>query len=169
MINKWGAGSEISLHLPATATSTLHTDTIDYVRGSDIYNTGERGGEYDNNPGNRRGLSHILAQYSKTNSLYSEPGAYAHSRMPVTTGGSLYKLDTNTEPDTNISWEPFLSAGRTESRMSRSSPYTSASPGTNGGVSSMFISNMAGYGYTYDNGHLSRDDQVVKTVPSTKL
>merc|ERR1719270_2835413 len=33
---QWGSGSEISLHLPATATSTLHTDTIDYVRGTDI-------------------------------------------------------------------------------------------------------------------------------------
>ena len=168
MINKWGAGSEISLHLPATATSTLHTDTIDYVRGTDIYNTGDRGAEYDNNPGNRRGLSHILSHYGKTNSLYSEPGAHAHSQIPLT--GSLYKLDSAAEPDTNISWEPFLSAGRTESRMSRSSPYTSTSPGTNGGVSSMFISNMAGYGYTYDNGHLSTgDNQTVKTVPSTKL
>ena len=167
MINKWGAGSEISLHLPATATSTLHTDTIDYVRGTDIYGTGDRG-EYDNNPGNRRGLSHILSHYNKTNSLYSEPGAqHAHSQIPLT--GSLYKLDSAAEPDTNISWEPFLSSGRTESRMSRSSPYTSASPGTNGGVSSMFISNMAGYGYNYDNGHLNRDDQMVKTVPSTKL
>ena len=166
MINKWGAGSEISLHLPATATSTLHTDTIDYVRGTDIYNTGDRG-EYDNNPGNRRGLSHILSHYNKTNSLYSEPGAhaqYSQSQIPLT--GSLYKLDSATEPETNISWEPFLSTGgRSESRMSRSSPYTSTSPGTNGGVSSMFISNMAGYGYNYDN----RDNQVVKTVPSIKL
>ena len=52
MINKWGSGSEISLHLPATATSTLHTDTIDYVRGTDIYNDSSAM-LYDNNPGNR--------------------------------------------------------------------------------------------------------------------
>ena len=52
MINKWGSGSEISLHLPATATSTLHTDTIDYVRGTDIYNESSAM-LYDNNPGNR--------------------------------------------------------------------------------------------------------------------
>ena len=72
MINKWGSGSEISLHLPATATSTLHTDTIDYVRGTDIYSHDNSAMMYDNNPGNRRGLSHILSQYQKTPSLYSE-------------------------------------------------------------------------------------------------
>ena len=45
------SGSQaFSLHLPVTATSTLHTDTIDYVLGADIYNTGEHGTEYDNNP-----------------------------------------------------------------------------------------------------------------------
>ena len=163
MINKWGAGSEISLHLPATATSTLHTDTIDYVRGTDIYNTGEAS-QYDNNPGNRRGLPHILSHYNKTNSLYSDPGAQ-HSRLPLT--GSLYKLDSATEPETNISWEPFLSSGRTESRLSRASHYSTQ--GGQGGVSSMFISNLAGYGYNYEIGDLGRDSHMVKTVPSTKL
>ena len=127
MINKWVSGSEISLHLPVTATSTLHTDTIDYVLGADIYNTGEHGTEVRQQP--------------------------------------LYKMDTNSEPDPIISWKPFLSVS--EFRMFLSSPYTSASPETNGGVTPMFISNMAGYGY--NNGHLSRDDQAGNTVTSTKL
>ena len=71
MINMWGRGSEISLHLPDTATSTLHTDTIDYVRGTDIYKTSEDSEVmYDNNPGNRRALSQILGQYNSTKALH---------------------------------------------------------------------------------------------------
>ena len=74
MMNMWGRGSEISLHLPDTATSTLHTDTIDYVRGTDIYKTSEDSEVmYDNNPGNRRALSQILGQYNSYKTpLYSD-------------------------------------------------------------------------------------------------
>ena len=73
----WGSSKEVSLHLPATATSTLHTDTIDYVRGSDMLQLRRDpdNGLYDNLPGNRRGLHNAL---------------------------SAYKLDANTEPDPNI-------------------------------------------------------------------
>ena len=161
MINKWGSGSEISLHLPATATSTLHTDTIDYVRGTDIYNDNSNTMLYDNNPGNRRGLSHILSQYQKTQSLYSDntPMGLVNGLSGLHRGphnNSTYKLDSNTEPDPNISWEPFHN-GTSGSRSSQYSP--------NGGVSSMFISNMQGYGY---NPPLDQQTSI-KTSPSTKL
>ena len=164
MINKWGTGSEISLHLPATATSTLHTDTIDYVRGTDIYNDNTTM-LYDNNPGNRRGLSQILSQYQKTASLYSEASPAALQLGLVSAGlnrsshdSSTFKLDANTEPDPNISWEPFHNG--TNSRPSPS-PY----PGTGTtGVSSMFISNLQGYGY-----NTPLQSEPAKNVPSTKL
>jgi len=161
MINKWGSGSEISLHLPATATSTLHTDTIDYVRGTDIYNDNSNTMLYDNNPGNRRGLSHILSQYQKTQSMYSDntPMGLVNGLSGLNRGphnNSTYKLDSNTEPDPNISWEPFHN-GTSGSRSSQYSP--------NGGVSSMFISNMQGYGY---NPPLDQQTSI-KTSPSTKL
>ena len=108
------------------------------MRGADLYSSeAAAAGQqlYDNNPGNRRGLAHILAQQyaTKTQSLYSDPGP-----------GN--KLDTATEPEPNISWEPFTS------------PAPAPAP-----VSSAFISHLAGYGYN------TGDQRAVVTVPSTKL
>lgn len=108
------------------------------MRGADLYSSeAAAAGQqlYDNNPGNRRGLAHILAQQyaTKTQSLYSDPGPG-------------YKLDTATEPEPNISWEPFTS------------PAPAPAP-----VSSAFISHLAGYGYN------TGDQRAVVTVPSTKL
>lgn len=157
MMNMWGRGSEISLHLPDTATSTLHTDTIDYVRGTDIYKMSDDSEVlYDNNPGNRRALSQILGKYNSYKApLYSDRtslplGVVGLPGLNTANNGSTYKLDSNTEPDHNISWEPFLGTG------SRNTP---------NGVSPMFISNMTGYGYTQD---LSQDN-FTKYNPSTNL
>ena len=157
MMARWGRGSEISLHLPDTATSTLHTDTIDYVRGP-VVSESERTVMYDNNPGNRRALSQILGQY---NSYRPEPGLplglVGLPGLSTASNGSTYKLDANTEPETNISWEPFLGSGGHR-----------ASPGNpHNGVSSMFISNMEKYGYGYTSD-LSQDN-FVKHNPSTNL
>ena len=170
MINMWGRGSEISLHLPDTATSTLHTDTIDYVRGTDIYKTSEDSEVmYDNNPGNRRALSQILGQYnsSKTPHYYSDRtslplGVVGLPGLDSASNGSTYKLDAHTEPDHNISWEPFLGTGTRPSSRGAAR----ASPGN--GVSSMFISNMEKYGYTGYTSGLSPDN-FIKRNPSTNL
>ena len=36
----WGSGQDLSLHLPETATSTLHTDTLSYIpANTNIYKT----------------------------------------------------------------------------------------------------------------------------------
>ena len=170
MINMWGRGSEISLHLPDTATSTLHTDTIDYVRGTDIYKTSEDSEVmYDNNPGNRRALSQILGQYNSYKTpLYSDRtslplGVVGLPGLSQASNGSTYKLDAATEPDHNISWEPFLGTGtRSTSSVARASPHN-----PHHGVSSMFISNMEKYGYGYTSD-LSQDN-FIKHNPSTNL
>ena len=163
MINMWGRGSEISLPLPDTATSPLHTDTIDYVRGTDIYKTSEDSEVmYDNNPGNRRALSQILGQYNSYKTpLYSDRtslplGVVGLAGLSQASNGSTYKLDAATEPDHNISWEPFLGTG------TRASPHNPLQ-----GVSSMFISNMEKYGYGY-TADLSQDT-FIKHNPSTNL
>ena len=171
MINMWGRGSEISLHLPDTATSTLHTDTIDYVRGTDLYKMPEDSEVmYDNNPGNRRALSQILGQYNSYKPpLYSDRsslplGVVGLAGLSQASNGSTYKLDAATEPDHNISWEPFLGTGT----RSSSSQGARASPRhPHNGVSSMFISNMEKYGYGY-TGDLSQDT-FIKHNPSTNL
>ena len=171
MINMWGRGSEISLHLPDTATSTLHTDTIDYVRGTDIYKTSEDSEvTYDNNPGNRRALSQILGQYNsyKTPHYYSDRtslplGVVGLPGLSQASNGSTYKLDAATEPDHNISWEPFLGTGtRSSSSAARASPQQ-----PHQGVSNMFISQMERYGYGY-TADLSREN-FIKHNPSTNL
>ena len=165
MINKWGSGCEISLHLPATATSTLHTDTIDYVRGTDIYNDSSTM-LYDNNPGNRRGLTHILAQYQKSSSLLSSDTSPATLQL-LSRGAhnnSTYKLDSNTEADPNISWEPFTGTGQRRQSVTSDHPMVS----DNNGVSSIFASNLAGYGY-YNGYNSPLQSSNAKPVPSTKL
>ena len=52
------------MHRPGTATSSLHTDTIDYVKGTDIYKLVSDAQEsmmYEKNPCNRRGLPNMLS------------------------------------------------------------------------------------------------------------
>lgn len=164
----WGVSKEVSMHVPGTATSTLHTDTIDYVRGTDIYKLVSDAQEsmiYENNPGNRRGLPNILSQYEssysgspQTNSPALPLGIVGLPGLSGAHSNSTYKLDSNTEPEPNISWEPFNGTGsRTASTM-------------NGfhGVSSMFINSMQGYGYHKPEAQANVSQSLNKT-PSTKL
>lgn len=172
LMTVWGVSKEVSMHMPGTATSTLHTDTIDYVRGTDIYKLVSDAQEsmmYENHPGNRRGLPNMLSQAGlQYGSNYSGSPQTASPGLPLGLVGlpglagapsnSTYKLDSNTEPDHNISWEPFNGTGsRNPSSM-------------NGfqGVSSMFISNMQGYGYHSPQSQANMSQSLTKT-PSTKL
>lgn len=172
LMTVWGVSKEVSMHMPGTATSTLHTDTIDYVRGTDIYKLVSDAQDsimYENHPGNRRGLPNILSQAGVTYaSSYSGTPPTASPGLPLGVVGlpglsgaqsnSTYKLDSNTEPDHNISWEPFTGTG------SRNTPSINGFPG----VSSMFISNMQGYGYHSPQQPPDMSQSLTKT-PSTKL
>jgi len=172
LMTVWGVSKEVTMHMPGTATSTLHTDTIDYVRGTDIYKLVSDGQEsvmYENHPGNRRGLPNLLSNTGlQYGSSYSGSPNTASPGLPLGVVGlpgltgaptsSTYKLDSNTEPDPNISWEPFNNTG---------SRNTSSMNGFQG-VSSMFISNMQGYGYHSPQSNMNMSQSLTKT-PSTKL
>ena len=135
----YSVGIEVFLHTPGTTTSTLHTDTIDYVRATDIYRIcSEMYGDSNNKiqglasqAGGHHGPSHGGSQHNGSLGL-----PLSVMGLPGLTGpptSSTYKLDTNTELEHNISWESFTGT------RPRNNPIQ--------GVSYRFNNNLLGYGY----------------------
>lgn len=111
LMTMWGAGRDISLHLPGTATSTLHTDTLDFIP-SHVYKTpvdqhtvayvnlGPRPGE----GGVRERPTSVHQESSSVGGVYM---LGTRGLLDPLVAGSVYRLDRNTEPASNMSWEPF--------------------------------------------------------------
>ena len=101
----WGAGGrDLSLHLPGTTTSTLHTETLDYIPS--IYKT-----PVDENTVAYVNLAPRDPPRSSAASVHYGSAYIMGTRSLTEQKSNLtYRLDRNTEPADNMSWEPFSAA-----------------------------------------------------------
>jgi len=119
LMTVWGAGQDLSLHLPETATSTLHTDTLSYIpANTNIYKTkvDQNMVAYVNLNPNRETngkLTNSNGHYGSSNSNNHYGSSYIMGTRTLIDAAKpsnlTYRLDTHSEPADNISWEPFYS------------------------------------------------------------
>lgn len=107
----WGVGR--GLQLPGTTTSTLHTDTIDYRPSSAVYKT-----PVDDT---RVAYVDLGSRDNKHNSVHYG-SAYIMGTRTLLDPGHTYRLDRNTEPADNISWEPFTAGAGGSNYLAHSHP-----------------------------------------------
>jgi len=152
LMTVWGAGREVSLQLPATATSTLHTDTINFIRGQDyLYKQQLSAADrelYENMPGNRRGLTEAVNKQSLPSNSQLPLGVVGLPGLQGAPSDSTYKLDEATEAEPGMEWEAFHDVSGRGSELLDRGPR----------VSRAFVNSLAGYGYTPVNEERHRED-----------
>merc|ERR1719284_1012187 len=143
---------QVSLQLPATATSTLHTDTINFIRGQDyLYKQQLSAADrelYENMPGNRRGLTEAVNKQSQPSNSQLPLGVVGLPGLQGAPSDSTYKLDDATEAEPGMEWEAFHDASGRGSELLDRGPR----------VSRAFVNSLAGYGYTPVNEERHRED-----------
>jgi len=121
LMTVWGPGRDVSLQLPGTTTSTLHTDTLDYIPSHNIYKTpvNEHSVAYvnlDQNGGSRgEGLTGPSVHYGSAYIMGTRNLLDAKANM-------TYRLDRNSEPAENMSWEAFNNSSNRQQQLSQSQP-----------------------------------------------